>query len=163
MPAILILRHNSFLLTVNQKLVTNLLVSQTIEAEIIAPKEFIALTIASGDASRTKLMSTLVRLAQKWPSNVDVIFFEANLGFPGHEDLNETTVKMLEFLIDNYPEALFLLKSHTEQAIINAAKLLKNKGVPVERIISSGSIDAFTDEMKELICDKLTERVAPRP
>ena len=72
------------------------------------------------------------------------------------EDLNKASVTMLKLLIDTYPEAIFILKSHTEQAVTNAAELLNNIGVPVEHIISSVGIDSITDEMKELIIDKLT-------
>ena len=132
MPGILILRHNQFLLSINQKLVEKFLSSRNIEAEIIAPNDFVALTNQKEGVPFNKFMSTLVGLAKKWPSNICIIFFEANLGFPGQEILDEATTTMLSYLVRKYPEAIFILKSQTEKAVVNAAQLLKEQCIPLK-------------------------------
>ena len=99
MSGVLILRHNQFLLSINQKLVEKFLSSRNIKAEIIAPNEFVALTSQKESFPSNKFMSTLVGLAKNWPSDISIIFFEANLGFPGQEILDEATTTMLCYLV----------------------------------------------------------------
>ena len=60
-------------------------------------------------------------------------------------------------LVRKYPEAIIILKSQTEKALVNAAQLLKEQCIPMKHIIKAGGLDTFNTHLKDLICEKLTE------
>ena len=67
-------------------------------------------------------------------ADIELIFFEANLGEPGSLVANKVA---LACLIEAYPEAFFVLKGNTPAAIEDAERfLMKEKNIPQEKVIN---------------------------
>ena len=143
------------LLKLTENLIKQFFASKKIRSRVIAPSEALVLSYAD----KAKYYETLLALLESLPPDVEIVIFEANLGFPGEEVLNKDTLNLLQFLITKYSTAFFFLKSATEQAVTNAEEVLKHKGIPPERIISSDAIKVFSDEMREILLNTFTKEI----
>jgi hypothetical protein len=163
MPTILILRHLSFPLSITQKTIEQCLASKKISpVRVIAPREVLILSPEDADSDKTKYFNTLQKWSESFrPDDIAVVICEANLGFPGTELLNEATINFLASLITRYSEAVFFLKSGTEQAVTNMEEALKQKGMPIERVIASDPTQAMTKEMTTVIIEQLQQKITP--
>ncbi|MCL9684744.1 hypothetical protein [Legionella maioricensis] len=152
MSEILILMHNPVNVKIGKKVVELFLKEYSFDSTIIAPPDFVIPGVDPHQMPE-KIMELI-------PTNneIRIIFFEANLGYPGQENLREPTVEVLKFLIKNCPEATFILKSQTEAAIKNAQIILQEEQIASEQIFPDGWMLKINDDIKQAMRNALEEQ-----
>ncbi|BCA94838.1 hypothetical protein TUM19329_11990 [Legionella antarctica] len=145
MSAILILMHNPLNVKICEGMTGRFLQEQAIDSKILAPVDFV-----KPGVNQAQMPEKIAKLIAA-DNDIRIIFFEANLGYPGQEALNATTIEVLQYLIENCPNATFILKSQTEKAIKNAQYILQGEHVPSVKIVPAGGKMKLSEELKELI------------
>lgn len=148
MLSILLLRHNAMLLKINERLLNTFLSKHNIDYQLTAPADF-----SKSDFKTTGILEKLTALLDD-NNPYSVIFFEANLGFPGTNNLHSITLAALKHLIKQYPEATIILKSNSEGATCAAKKALLRESFPDNQIICADGLEQLSDEIAELLLDK---------
>lgn len=144
---ILILRHRKLDVFLNKSILKKIInphaEATSTPIDVIAPEDFYGSDFKSED--------TVIHL-EKIISNIDTLslcFFEANLGRPG--DLNANT-EALSLLASKFPQTVFVLKSHTADAIEDAQRhLMEHHAVPESNIIKQAGKDVLTDQISKTI------------
>lgn len=150
MSEILLLVHHQTDLKVIERIISMIIRNNNLETTIIAPKE-----IANRTIPKNQIDTFLKDLLQD-QVDVKVISFEANLGFPASEVLNEPTQKALDLIVEKYPDAMIILKSRTQLAIEKAQQYLDSKDFN-GCIIQEHDVVGLSPRTKESIIETIQE------
>ncbi len=153
MAIILILRHQKL-----DRLLNLLLVKKNLPLENTASYESILL-IAPEDFCAAEFNPETLKTLIENLNDVQLIFYEANLGYPSREKANKEALKILT---EKYPQAVIVLKSNTEKAIHSAQHFLLDKlHLPSEQVTSILGKDILTKEVKNIIQEMAIEDTTP--